>query len=107
MKYLLGIDFGGGASKATLLNTQGEIVAENTVEYPTLHPQDGWCEQCPEHWISALNENIKALLLKSGANSEDILAVAVDSAKARCFNDGGNSIRRPGFIGYSPAWRVS
>ena len=80
MKYLLGIDFGGGASKATLLNTQGEIVAENTVEYPTLHPQDGWCEQCPEHWISALNENIKALLLKSGANSEDILAVAVDSA---------------------------
>ena len=28
MKYLLGVDFGGGASKATLLNTEGTIVAE-------------------------------------------------------------------------------
>ena len=53
MKYLLGIDFGGGASKATLISTQGEIVAENTVEYPTLHPQEGWCEQHPQDWISA------------------------------------------------------
>ena len=26
MKYLLGIDFGGGASKATLLDTDGNIV---------------------------------------------------------------------------------
>ena len=29
MKYLLGIDFGGGASKATLLSEEGKIVAEN------------------------------------------------------------------------------
>ena len=36
MKYLLGIDFGGGASKATLIDTSGNIIAENTVEYPTL-----------------------------------------------------------------------
>ena len=38
MKYLLGIDFGGGASKATLIDTCGNIVCENTVEYETLHP---------------------------------------------------------------------
>ena len=29
MKYLLGIDFGGGASKATLLSEEGKIVAES------------------------------------------------------------------------------
>ena len=28
MKYLLGIDFGGGASKATLIDTNGNIIAE-------------------------------------------------------------------------------
>ena len=33
MNYLLGIDFGGGASKATLIDTQGNIVAENTEKY--------------------------------------------------------------------------
>ena len=80
MKYLLGLDFGGGASKATLIDTFGNIVADNTVEYPTLHPMSGACEQNPEHWITALCENTKSLLYKSGIDSTDILAVAVDSA---------------------------
>ena len=80
MKYLLGIDFGGGASKATLLDTEGNIVAENTVEYPTLYPQNGACEQDPKDWIDALCENTHALLQKSGIDAGDILAVAIDSA---------------------------
>ena len=80
MKYLLGIDFGGGASKATLLDTEGTIVAENTVEYPTLYPQNGACEQNPADWIHALCENTRVLLEKSGIDSGNILAVAIDSA---------------------------
>ena len=80
MKYLLGIDFGGGASKATLLGENGIIAAENTVEYPTLYPVVGACEQDPADWISALTENIKALLQKSGVAPKDIAAVAIDSA---------------------------
>ena len=32
MKYLLGIDFGGGSSKATLISVDGKIAAEHTVE---------------------------------------------------------------------------
>ena len=69
MKYLLGIDFGGGASKATLINTEGEIIAENTVEYPTLYPEIGACEQAPQDWIDALCENSKALISKSGIDT--------------------------------------
>lgn len=80
MKYLLGIDFGGGASKATLIDINGSIIAENTVEYPTLYPAAGACEQNPQDWIDALCHNCKALLKKSGIDSCDILAVAIDSA---------------------------
>lgn len=80
MQYLLGIDFGGGASKATLLRTDGVIAAENTVEYPTLYPETGACEQRPEDWIFALCENCKVLLQKCGVSSDEILAVALDSA---------------------------
>lgn len=80
MKYLLGIDFGGGASKATLLTTGGKIAASNTVEYPTYHPENDWCEQNPDDWYCALCENTKALLEKSGVNPSDILTVAIDSA---------------------------
>ena len=53
MKYLLGIDFGGGASKATLIDTNGKIIAESTAEYPTYYPKGG-CEQRPEVWQNAL-----------------------------------------------------
>ena len=80
MKYLLGIDFGGGASKATLIDTNGNIIAENTIEYPTLYTMDGACEQNPQDWVNALCENSKILILKSGIDSADILSVAIDSA---------------------------
>ena len=80
MHYLLGIDFGGGASKATLLTEDGRVAAEHTVEYPTLHPAADRCEQNPDDWQRALNENIRALLDQSGADPAAILAVAIDSA---------------------------
>ena len=41
--YVLGVDFGGGASKATLLDERGKVVATATAEYPTFfRPRDGW-----------------------------------------------------------------
>ena len=80
LNYLLGIDFGGGASKATLLSAEGEIIAENTVEYPTLHPFAGACEQRPEDWMAALRQNTKAILQKSGILPMQIACVALDSA---------------------------
>ncbi len=80
MKYLLGIDFGGGASKATLIDINGNVVCENQVEYPTLHPTPEACEQRAEDWIAALCENCKALLCESGINAQDILCVAIDAA---------------------------
>ncbi len=80
MKYLLGIDFGGGASKATLLAEDGRIAAECTEEYPTLHPALGYCEQDPRDWEAALWRNISSLLKKSGVVPTDIAAVALDSA---------------------------
>lgn len=80
MKYLLGIDFGGGSSKATLINAEGSIVSENMVEYPTYYPQPGWCEQNPADWVQALYQNVQELLQTSGVAPTDILALAVDAA---------------------------
>ncbi len=80
MKYLLGIDFGGGSSKATLIDTTGKIIAESIAEYPTLYPENGACEQRAEDWICALKLNIKTLREKSGIDTKDILCIALDSA---------------------------
>ena len=35
MKYLLGVDFGGSSSKATLLGEDGKVYGTSSVEYPT------------------------------------------------------------------------
>lgn len=80
MKYLLGIDFGGGASKATLIDLSGNIIAESTAEYPTIYGENGECEQRAQDWIDALCKNTAAIFEKSGINKADILALAIDSA---------------------------
>ncbi len=80
MKYLLGIDFGGGSSKATLLSVEGKLVAEASAEYETYHGGSGFCEQKPEDWKQALRQTAMCLLSESGIDSADILAVALDSA---------------------------
>ena len=80
MKYLLGIDFGGGASKATLLTEGGDIAATAAYEYPTLYPKQGWAEQNPSDWYAATKQNILDILEKSKVNPSDILTVALDAA---------------------------
>lgn len=80
MKYLLGIDFGGGASKATLLCECGKVVATASYEYPTHYPNSGWTEQNPEDWYAATKENIKEIIKESGIDPKDIAGVALDAA---------------------------
>ncbi len=80
LNYTLGIDFGGGASKATLLASDGSIAATNTVEYPTSYPRPGYAEQNPLDWYTATKRNITAVLEKSHVDPHDIAAVALDAA---------------------------
>lgn len=80
MNYLLGIDFGGGASKATLLSADGKVCAESTTEYPTYYPKSGYAEQNPQDWVKATCENISSVLKISGVSAKDISAIALDAA---------------------------
>lgn len=80
MKYLLGIDFGGGASKATLLCENGQIIATASCEYPTSYPNVGYVEQNPEDWVRATVTNIKGVLEKSKISAKDICAIGLDAA---------------------------
>lgn len=96
MKYLLGVDFGGGASKATLLAETGVTAAAASSEYPTLYPNPGWTEQDPDEWYRAIKENIAAVLEKSGVSPADIAAVCLDApthTAVLCDRDG--TVLRP------------
>lgn len=80
MKYLLGIDFGGGASKATLLSENGEMIATAFSEYPTAYPKPGYAEQNPQDWMHATVKNIQTILSKSAVQPQEIVAIACDAA---------------------------
>lgn len=66
--YVLGVDFGGGASKATLMDEKGNIVATATAEYPTFYGDDGKAEQRPDDWYRAACENIRKAIGSLDAN---------------------------------------
>ncbi len=96
MKYLLGIDFGGGASKATLLSEDGVICATNTTEYETFYPKPGYAEQNPDDWVKATCENIRGVLEKSGIMASEICAVSLDAAThTAVIMDGDFNVIRP------------
>ena len=60
--FVLGVDFGGGSSKATLLNESGKVVAVSVSEYPTFYGDGGKAEQNPDDWYNAACENISDCL---------------------------------------------
>ncbi len=80
MAYLLGIDFGGSASKATLIDFEGNIIATASCEYTLYYPQDGWSEQSPEVCYEACVTNIRRILTRASVRPEQITALAIDSA---------------------------
>ncbi|HBE01340.1 MAG: xylulokinase [Spirochaetes bacterium GWF1_41_5] len=77
-ELLLGIDFGTGGCKGTLVSAAGKIITEHACEYKTSHPQAGWCEQNPDDWKKAMAEMLSVLL--SGINPPDISAIAFDGS---------------------------
>lgn len=78
--YVLGIDFGGGACKATLLSKNGEVIATATSEYDTISGANGLREQVPLDWFDATVKNIKSIINSSGINADEILCLCFDAA---------------------------
>lgn len=78
-KYLLGVDFGGSASKATLLRDDGRVVATAVGEYPTYRPSNGWTEQDPKEQMEAFVGNVHKIL-SCGVEADDIVAMAISAA---------------------------
>ena len=76
--YVLGVDFGGGASKATLLDEKGKVVATATAEYPTFYGENGKAEQFPLDWYEAACKNIRSVLRL--INTNEIKCVCFDAA---------------------------
>lgn len=76
---LLGVDFGSGGAKSTLLSPDGEVVATCFKEYPTYYPDIYYAEQNPQDWWEAFRRIIEELTGKFGFKSSELIAVSVDA----------------------------
>ncbi len=76
--YFLGVDFGGGASKATLIDESGKVIATAISEYPTFYGENGKAEQNPMDWYKSACDNIKQVI--KNVNAEEIKCLCFDAA---------------------------
>lgn len=77
---LLGIDFGTGGCKVTIIKPTGEIVAESAKEYETYHPQLSFCEQNPADWFKALVDCLLSIRESKIIDFKDIKSIALDGS---------------------------
>ena len=79
MKLLLGIDYGTGGCKVTVIDEAGSFIGEASTEFETYHDHPGWSEQEPSDWWNALAESLKKLAAK-GVDLKSIVACALDGS---------------------------
>ena len=79
MKTLLGIDYGTGGCKVTVLDEAGGFVGEASTEFKTSHDHPGWSEQEPEDWWKALLASLGKLREK-GVDLKSVAALALDGS---------------------------
>ncbi|KNH24900.1 actin [Priestia megaterium] len=77
MHYLLGTDIGTSGTKTVLMDTEGNLIAQDLQEYDVLTPKPLWAEQWPEVWLHAAKTSIKNTVQKSGIAAEKIQGIAI------------------------------
>ena len=79
MRLLLGIDYGTGGCKTTVLDERGGFVGEASTEFQTYHDHPGWSEQEPRDWWQALCASL-AKLAANGVDLKSVAACALDGS---------------------------
>jgi xylulokinase len=77
MAVFLGIDVSTTASKALLIDEQGEVLATASHAHTLQTPRPLWSEQDPDEWWQAVTASIRLVLEKAGVSGESVRAVGM------------------------------
>ncbi|NCC48438.1 MAG: xylulose kinase [Clostridia bacterium] len=75
--YTIGIDVGTQGTKAALMNTKGQIVAESFAPSRLIRPAPDQIEQDPDDLLSAGIASIRDVMEKAGCRPGEVAAVAL------------------------------
>ncbi len=69
-------DLGTSGDKASIVDSEGRILATAIEHYPVLYPEPGWAEQDPNgHWWRAICKTTHDVLNRSGISPKDITVI--------------------------------
>lgn len=78
--FLLGIDYGTGGAKATIIDAEGAVLGYAFEEYPILTPHPGWSEHDPKRYWTVASRLIANVVAEAKVPAKAIKGVAVSSA---------------------------
>jgi xylulokinase len=81
-RYLVGVDLGTSATKATLYTRDGEPVAEAAVDIPLYYPYPGAVEQEMSDFYGSAATTVRRCLGESGIDAREVAAIAFASQMA-------------------------
>ncbi len=69
-------DVGTSGNKASIVDSEGHVLATAVAHYPVLYSEPGWAEQDPErHWWQAVCKTTRDVVERSGMRPADISAI--------------------------------
>jgi xylulokinase len=77
MQYFIGIDSSTTATKALLIDEQGDVVAVAATEYGYETPRPLWSEQEPDLWWEGAANSIRQVLASSGVKADDVHGIGL------------------------------
>lgn len=77
MHYFIGIDSSTTATKALVIDTEGDVVAVAATEYEFSTPRPLWSEQEPELWWHGTVQSIRQVLAKSGIDPKAVAGIGL------------------------------
>ena len=77
MQYFIGIDSSTTATKALLIDEQGDVVAVAATEYGYETPRPLWSEQDPSLWWDGAANSIRQVLAASGVKADDVHGIGL------------------------------
>jgi len=77
--YVIGVDIGTQSTKAVLMSTHGDIVAQHSHAYQVETPKPLWAQQWPDVWLDAVEICIKGVLAHVEIAPSAIKSIAISS----------------------------
>ena len=80
--FLLTIDQGGHASRASIFNKQGEILAHESVSVRVREPKENWLEHDPEEMVFSIERAIEKTVGAFGERSSEIVVAGLSTQRS-------------------------